>query len=55
MLPVTLPDPNWQTIYTFLKTCPGLYVGNAYEGRRFVEGVLWVSRSGAHWRLLPKA
>lgn len=54
MLPVTLPDSTWQTIYTFLKACSGIYVGREAECRRFVEAVLWVARSGAQWRLLPK-
>ena len=55
MLPVTLPDAQWQMIHAFLKTCPGIYVGDELDCRRFVEGVLWVARSGAQWRLLPAA
>lgn len=55
MLPLTLPDLTWQKIYTFLKTCPGIYVGNETEARRFIEAILWMARSGAQWRLLPRA
>jgi transposase len=55
MSTVKLSDNNWQRIYAFLQTCPGLYVGNELECRRFVEGVLWIARSGAQWRLLPAA
>ena len=53
MLPITLPDSHWQTIYPFLKTCDGIYVGDEVKCRRFVEAVLWIARSGAPWRLLP--
>jgi transposase len=55
MLLITLPDSNWQTIYAFLKTCSGIYVGDEPETRCFVEAILWIARSGAQWRLLPKA
>ncbi len=54
MLPLTLPDITWQKIYTFLKTYPGIYVGNENETRRFIEAILWLARSGAQWRLVPK-
>ncbi len=53
MQTLTLSDLVWKSIYTFLKTCPNLYVGNEAKTRRFVEGVLWIARSGAQWRLLP--
>lgn len=36
-----------------MRTCSNLYVGQEAECRRFVEGVLWIMRSGAQWRLLP--
>ena len=50
---VKLPDKQWTKIQSFLQTCPDLYVGKETDCRRFVEGVLWVTRSGAQWRLLP--
>ena len=53
MSTVTLTDNAWQRIYAFLQTCPGLYVGNEDQTRRFVEAILWMARSGAPWRLLP--
>src|SRR5512135_1871306 len=55
MSTVKLSDHNWERLYAFLQTCPGLYVGNELECRRFVEAVLWMARSGAPWRLLPEA
>ena len=37
----------------FLRGCAGLYVGQEAACQRFIAGVLWMSRSGAQWRLLP--
>jgi len=51
---VRLTDNQWAKIRAFLKEGPNAYIGkNEAESRRFVEGVLWLSRSGAQWRLLP--
>jgi transposase len=52
---VNLPEKQWSKILSFLRTCPDLYVGKETDCRRFLEGVLWVTRSGAQWRLLPEA
>ena len=52
---VNLADNQWTKIRDFLIQDPNAYVGNADNCRRFVEAVLWVSRSGAQWRLLPVA
>lgn len=53
MSTVSLTDEQWEKIQTFLKDDPTAYVGNETEFRRLVTGVLWISRSGAQWRLLP--
>ena len=49
-----LDDTHWTKIRGFLKADSNAYFGkNEEECRRFVEGVLWISRSGSQWRLLP--
>jgi len=53
MTNVRLQDNQWTKIRDFLKQDPNAYVGNEGECRRFVEAVIWVTRSGAQWRLLP--
>jgi len=53
MTNVKLPDNQWTKMQAFLKQDPNAYVGNAEKCRRFVEAVMWISRSGAQWRLLP--
>jgi transposase len=50
---VYLQNNEWIKILAFLRTCQGIYVGSEAKCRRFLNGVLWVMRSGAQWRLLP--
>ena len=54
MSTVKIPDEQWSKIVSFLRSCPSVYVGQEAKCRRFVEGVLWIARSGAQWRLLPE-
>ncbi len=53
MATIKLTEAEWNKIRDFLKAETRVYVGNEAECRRFVEGVLWITRSGAQWRLLP--
>lgn len=48
-----LSDEHWQKIYGYLLTHKGVYVKQDQATRNFVEAILWMTRSGAQWRLLP--
>jgi transposase len=50
---IRLQNEQWSKIAEFLDRHPKVYVGNKKECRRCLEGVLWMMRSGAQWRLLP--
>jgi transposase len=51
---VKLNDEQWEKILPILKTFPQIRLGAGRDCRRFLEAVLWVDRSGAQWRLLPR-
>ena len=49
-----LSDAVWERISPHLPgkvTDPGR---SGRDNRQFVEAILWLARSGAHWRVLPK-
>lgn len=52
---VKLTDEQWQKILPILKTFPEIRLGAGRDVRRFLEAVLWITRSGAQWRLLPRS
>ena len=54
MSTITISDDQWSKIREFLRSCRRAYVGKEANCRRFLEGVLWIARSGAQWRLLPE-
>src|SRR5512138_276157 len=49
-----LSDAQWGRICDFLPGKAGDPGRSAADNRRFVNGVLWVLRSGAHWHDLPE-
>lgn len=51
---VKLTDYQWQKILPILKSFPGIRLGAGRDCRRFLEAVLWITRSGSQWRLLPR-
>ena len=51
---IKLTHQQWKQILEFLRTRSDLYVGKPLTCKHFVTGVLWMTRSGAQWRLLPK-
>lgn len=49
-----LSDAQWQRIEALLPGKKGDPGRTAADNRLFVNGVLWVLRSGAHWHDLPE-
>ncbi len=48
-----LSAPQWRKIEGFLPGRQGTVGVTARDNRTFVNSVLWVLRSGAHWKHLP--
>ena len=53
MSSVTISSKQWAKILPFLRECSDVYVGDEHQCKLFVEAVVWITRSGAQWRLLP--
>ena len=50
-----LSDKEWETIEPLLPELPSGKRGRPWRGNREVlEGILWVMRTGAPWRDMPK-
>ena len=53
MSAIKLSPEQWSRVLEFLRSQPDLYVGQESDCKRFIEAIIWMSRSGAPWRLLP--
>lgn len=51
---VKLIDKQLEKILPILRTFPEIRLGLPRQYRLFLEAVLWITRSGSQWRLLPK-
>jgi len=50
-----LTNEQWRILYQLLLLQERVYVGSVEACRRFLNAVLWILRSGAQWRLLPRS
>jgi transposase len=44
----------WDKIMTFLRSVKGIYIVSPRKIKRFIKAVLWIMRTGAQWRELPR-
>ena len=47
-----ISEYTWSKILKFLRNCDGIYIGNEWHCKKFIEAVYWMSRTGAQWREL---
>mgnify|MGYP002782647503 CR=1 FL=1 len=52
---VKLTDAQWQKIQPVLKSCPEIRLGAGRDCRRFLDAVLWMTKTGAQGRNLLRA
>ena len=50
-----IPDATWRVLWDILYWTPGIWKNDPDRERRFVEAVVWVSRTGVAWADLPAA
>lgn len=55
MRTVKLESNVWKKVLRILEARHDVYIGKEYKTRRFIEGVLWITRTGSQWRHLPNA
>ena len=48
-----ITETQWTKLYQYCQNHPRVYAGQEAHCRRFIEGVLWINRTGAQWRELP--
>lgn len=51
---LVIADERWSKIYAYCQSTSRVHIYSEAELRRFFEAVLWITRSGAQWRLLPE-
>ncbi|WP_460427555.1 transposase [Azotobacter armeniacus] len=49
-----LNNNDWARIQNLLSATKGIRLTRTLSCHRFVEAVLWILRSGAQWRMLPR-
>ena len=43
----TFPESQWSKVAGFRQTCSEIYTGQETDLKRFVQAVLWITRSGS--------
>jgi transposase len=51
---IKITTKQWKRIRAFLETRSDIHIGQTRNCKRFINAILWMTRSGAQWRLLPE-